>query len=78
LGPTGRGVCEYYGVDPSEVDILMGTYTKSFGSAGGYVAASHVSSIESFSTLKLKILQVCVFFHQHIVHCIYQKIIGWV
>ncbi|XP_065919424.1 serine palmitoyltransferase 2-like isoform X2 [Dysidea avara] len=41
LGPTGRGVCDYYGVDPSEVDILMGTFTKSFGSAGGYVAASH-------------------------------------
>ncbi|XP_065919421.1 serine palmitoyltransferase 2-like isoform X2 [Dysidea avara] len=41
LGPTGRGVCEYYGVDPSEVDILMGTFTKSFGSSGGYVAASH-------------------------------------
>ena len=45
LGPTGRGVCEYYGVDPSEVDILMGTFTKSFGSSGGYVAASHVCSI---------------------------------
>ncbi|XP_065919426.1 serine palmitoyltransferase 2-like isoform X2 [Dysidea avara] len=41
LGPTGRGVCEYYGIDPSEVDILMGTFTKSFGSSGGYVAASH-------------------------------------
>jgi len=38
-------VCEYYGIDPSEVDILMGTFTKSFGSAGGYVAASHVSAI---------------------------------
>jgi len=47
LGPTGRGVCEYYGVDPSEVDILMGTFTKSFGSAGGYVAASHVSVLDN-------------------------------
>lgn len=43
LGPTGRGVCDYYGIDPSEIDILMGTFTKSFGSSGGYVAASHVS-----------------------------------
>lgn len=43
LRPTGRGVCDHFGVDPSEIDILMGTYTKSFGSAGGYVAASHVS-----------------------------------
>ncbi|KAI5709857.1 hypothetical protein M8J75_003730 [Diaphorina citri] len=40
LGPTGRGVTEYFGIDPREVDILMGTYTKSFGSMGGYVAGS--------------------------------------
>lgn len=39
MGPTGRGVCDYYGVDFSEVDILMGTYTKSFAAVGGYVAA---------------------------------------
>ena len=39
LGPRGRGVCDYFGVDPSEVDILMGTMTKSFGANGGYIAA---------------------------------------
>jgi serine palmitoyltransferase len=39
LGPQGRGVCDYFGVDPSEVDILMGTLTKSFGANGGYIAA---------------------------------------
>ncbi|MCJ1470233.1 serine palmitoyltransferase component [Pseudocyphellaria aurata] len=38
LGPNGRGVCDYFGIDPSEVDILMGTLTKSFGANGGYVA----------------------------------------
>ena len=38
LGHTGRGVCDYFGVDPSEVDILMGTLTKSFGANGGYIA----------------------------------------
>lgn len=38
LGPRGRGVCDYFGIDPSEVDILMGTLTKSFGANGGYVA----------------------------------------
>ncbi|CAI7883244.1 unnamed protein product [Closterium sp. NIES-53] len=41
LGRTGRGVCEVAGVDPADVDVLMGTFTKSFGSAGGYIAASH-------------------------------------
>ncbi|KAJ4304224.1 serine palmitoyltransferase component [Collariella sp. IMI 366227] len=38
LGPKGRGVCDYFGIDPAEVDILMGTLTKSFGANGGYVA----------------------------------------
>ena len=40
LGERGRGVCDYWHVDPADVDILMGTFTKSFGSVGGYVAAS--------------------------------------
>ena len=39
IGPRGRGVCDYFGIDPAEVDILMGTLTKSFGANGGYIAA---------------------------------------
>jgi hypothetical protein len=35
-------VLDYYGCDPNDVDILMGTFTKSFGSAGGYIAGSKV------------------------------------
>lgn len=42
LGRTGRGVCEHCGVDPNDVDILMGTFTKSFGACGGYIASSKV------------------------------------
>ncbi|KAI0753244.1 serine palmitoyltransferase 2 [Daedaleopsis nitida] len=38
IGPRGRGVTDYFGIDPSSVDILMGTFTKSFGAAGGYIA----------------------------------------
>ncbi|RUP43953.1 pyridoxal phosphate-dependent transferase [Jimgerdemannia flammicorona] len=38
LGENGGGVCDFYGVDPADVDILMGTFTKSFGAAGGYIA----------------------------------------
>ena len=40
LGPRGRGVCDYFGIDPSEIDVLMGTLTKSFGANGGYIAAN--------------------------------------
>lgn len=40
VGRTGRGVCEHWGVDPAEVDILMGTFTKSFGAMGGYIAGN--------------------------------------
>ncbi|XP_053996435.1 serine palmitoyltransferase 2 [Hylaeus anthracinus] len=40
MGKHGRGVCDYYGIDPRNVDILMGTFTKSFGSAGGYIAGT--------------------------------------
>jgi serine palmitoyltransferase len=40
-GETGRGVCERLGVSTTDVDVLMGTFTKSFGAAGGYMASSH-------------------------------------
>lgn len=39
IGSQGRGVCDYFKIDPAEVEILMGTFTKSFGANGGYVAA---------------------------------------
>ena len=38
VGKTGRGVCEYAGIDPKDIDIMMGTFTKSFGAIGGYIA----------------------------------------
>ena len=39
-GPRGRGIVDFYGVDPKDIDILMGTFTKSFGSAGGYIGGT--------------------------------------
>uniref|UniRef100_A0A915PF00 serine C-palmitoyltransferase n=1 Tax=Meloidogyne floridensis TaxID=298350 RepID=A0A915PF00_9BILA len=40
MGKTGRGIVEYYNCDSKDVDIFMGTFTKSFGAAGGYIAGS--------------------------------------
>src|SRR5206468_2904954 len=40
LGKTGRGVGEHHGVARSDVDLWMGTMSKSLASCGGYVAGS--------------------------------------
>lgn len=40
LGANGGGICEELGVDPAEVDILMGTLSKSLASCGGYIAGN--------------------------------------
>ena len=40
LGATGRGIAEHAGVDPREVDIWMGTLSKTLAGAGGYIAGS--------------------------------------
>jgi len=37
IGPSGRGVTDLHGVNPTDVDVLMGTFTKSFASVGGYI-----------------------------------------
>lgn len=39
LGKTGRGTVEHFGLE-QEVDLIMGTYSKSLASTGGFVAAS--------------------------------------
>jgi len=40
LGPRGFGTADRFGVDPGEVDIWMGTLSKSLVSCGGYIAGS--------------------------------------
>ena len=39
VGATGKGVFEVAGVDPSDVDIWMGTLSKTLCACGGYIAA---------------------------------------
>jgi 8-amino-7-oxononanoate synthase len=38
LGPRGFGLADHTGIDPKEVDIWMGTLSKSLVSCGGYIA----------------------------------------
>ncbi|XP_062617555.1 serine palmitoyltransferase 2-like [Saccostrea cucullata] len=40
LGPHGKGVVDYFGVNPKDIDIMMGTFTKSFGAVGGYLGGT--------------------------------------
>ena len=37
MGPNGRGAAEYYGIE-DKVDMVVGTFSKSFASLGGFVA----------------------------------------
>lgn len=38
FGKQGRGVCDYFGLT-DEVDMIMGTFSKSLASIGGFIAA---------------------------------------
>ena len=42
LGDTGAGVFEHAGVDPNDVDIWMGTLSKTLSGCGGYIAGPTV------------------------------------
>ncbi len=38
LGAGGRGIAEHFGVDPSEIDFVIGTLSKTFAASGGFIA----------------------------------------
>lgn len=41
LGSEGRGLWEHAGVDPQQIDLIIGTLSKTLGSCGGFVAGKH-------------------------------------
>ena len=43
FGRNGRGVCNHYGVT-DDVDLIMGTFSKSFASLGGFIATDAVTA----------------------------------
>jgi len=40
VGARGHGVHEHFGIDPNEVDIWMGTLSKTLSGCGGYIAVN--------------------------------------
>lgn len=40
MGATGRGSPEFHNIDPSDIDLWVGTLSKALGSGGGFVAGS--------------------------------------
>ena len=40
MGKTGRGICEHFGINPHQIDLLMGTMSKALGSCGGFIGGS--------------------------------------
>lgn len=43
FGNQGRGVCDYFGLT-NDVDIIMGTFSKSLASIGGFIATDHITA----------------------------------
>ena len=41
FGRQGRGVCDHFGVT-DEIDLIMGTFSKSMASIGGFIAADQI------------------------------------
>jgi len=37
LGQEGHGLCEYSGVDPAQIDLIIGTLSKTMASCGGFI-----------------------------------------
>ncbi|HOC93014.1 MAG TPA: aminotransferase class I/II-fold pyridoxal phosphate-dependent enzyme [bacterium] len=40
IGKTGRGIQEYYGLKKDEIEIVMGTFSKTIPSTGGFAAVN--------------------------------------
>ena len=37
LAPPGWGVVNYFGLEPKDVDVMIGTFTENFGASRGHI-----------------------------------------
>ena len=40
MGETGRGIAEHFNINPNDIDIWMGTLSKTLAGCGGYIAGT--------------------------------------
>ena len=74
FGRQGRGVCDYFGLT-DEVDLIMGTFSKSLASIGGFIAADesiinwlrHNSRTYIFSASNTQAATACAMKALHII-----------
>ena len=59
LGPNGRGVVDYFALDPKDVDIMTGTSTKSLGAPGGHIGGTTLAKNAGIYLLE-QVLQICL------------------
>lgn len=43
LGETGRGCCEFFGLEPKAISIITGSFGKAFAGVGGFAAADQAT-----------------------------------
>ena len=58
MGSRGRGVVDYWKCDVNDVDILMGTFTKSFAAAGGYISGKKVKMKKKYINMFFNLLLI--------------------
>ena len=56
FGRNGRGVCDHFGVT-DDVDLIMGTFSKSFASLGGFIATDADTASTAAANAALDIME---------------------
>ena len=41
IGKSGKGICDYYNIDTHNIDLIIGTFSKTFNSQGGFICGNN-------------------------------------